>query len=91
MKLKQQLALVLQIKLVHQLSHGAPLGADEIKLTKANYEWDNEETSMFLKKFLITINQFAEAGKEKENAWNELFEAYKKAHPELAKQLESAI
>ena len=35
--------------------------------------------------------QFVQAGKEKEQAWNQLFDAYKAAHPELAKQLEDAI
>ena len=35
--------MVHQINLENLLSHGAPLGADEIKLTKEDYKWTFEE------------------------------------------------
>jgi transketolase len=72
-------------------SHGSPLGAEETKLTKANYEWNYEEPFFIPEEVTDHYAQFIEAGQEKEQAWNELFNAYKEAYPELAKALENAM
>ncbi|MEH6954921.1 transketolase [Neobacillus drentensis] len=72
-------------------SHGSPLGKEEIKLTKASYNWYNEEPFFVPEEVKDHFNQFTQDGQLKENAWNELFESYKKDYPELAKQFESAI
>ncbi|WP_241574981.1 transketolase [Rosenbergiella nectarea] len=63
-------------------SHGAPLGDDEITLTRKALEWDAAP-------FEIPADVYAawdakEAGEKKEQVWNEKFEAYAKAFPELA-------
>ncbi len=63
-------------------SHGAPLGQDEINLTKAALGWDHDA-------FDVPSDIYAAwDGKEKgaaaEAAWNEKFAAYKAAQPELA-------
>lgn len=63
-------------------SHGAPLGDDEITLTRKQLEWDSAP-------FEIPADVYAawdakEAGTKKEQVWNEKFEAYAKAFPELA-------
>ena len=63
-------------------SHGAPLGDDEIALTRKQLEWDSAP-------FEIPADVYAawdakEAGTKKEQVWNEKFEAYAKAFPELA-------
>ncbi|MCM3570405.1 transketolase [Neobacillus mesonae] len=71
--------------------HGAPLGAEEVKLVKASYEWETEEPFFVPEEVKAHFNHFAAAGQEKEQAWNELFNAYKAAYPELAAQLECAI
>lgn len=72
--------------------HGAPLGADELKLTKEAYKWTFEEDfhvpSEVYNHFTKTV---VEAGSQKEQAWTDLFENYKEAFPELANQLEAAI
>jgi transketolase len=72
-------------------SHGAPLGKDETKLTKATYEWAYEEDFYVPEE---VYNHFQEAvvqaGASKEEAWNALFAEYKNAHPELAAQFEAA-
>ncbi len=72
--------------------HGAPLGADELKLTKEAYEWTFEEDfhvpSEVYNHFTETIVQ---AGSQKEKIWTDLFTNYKEAYPELAEQLEAAI
>ncbi|WP_100331013.1 transketolase [Bacillus xiapuensis] len=72
--------------------HGAPLGEEEMKLTKEYYKWTFEEDFHVPQE---VYNRFEEtiirAGKEKEEAWNQLLSDYKKRYPELAVQLEKAI
>ena len=62
--------------------HGAPLGEDEIKLTRENIGWEYEP-------FVIPDDVYSgwdarSKGTEAENAWNEKFAAYQAAYPELA-------
>jgi len=66
--------------------HGAPLGQDEINLTKAALGWDHAE-------FEVPAEVYAgwdakAKGAKAEQAWNEKFAAYKAAHPELAAEYE---
>src|SRR5690606_26474344 len=72
-------------------SHGAPLGKDEVALTKEAYGWSYEEPFFVPEEVREHYNQFVEAGKQKESVWNELFAEYKKEYPELAKQFEMAL
>ncbi|MCE4047950.1 MULTISPECIES: transketolase [Bacillaceae] len=73
-------------------SHGAPLGADEIKLTKEAYKWTFEEDfyvpEEVYEHFKKTI---AENGAKKEQEWTELLKQYEGEYPELAKQFKLAI
>ncbi|MFY0802140.1 transketolase [Peribacillus frigoritolerans] len=72
--------------------HGAPLGADELKLTKEAYKWTFEKDFHVPEEVYSHFNEaVVDAGAQKEEAWNELFKNYKEAHPELAQQLELAI
>ena len=62
--------------------HGAPLGNDEIALTRQALGWNHGP-------FEIPADIYAEwdakdAGSQAENAWNERFAAYEAAFPELA-------
>ncbi|MGK4343542.1 transketolase [Ectopseudomonas oleovorans] len=64
--------------------HGAPLGNDEIALTRAALGWNHGP-------FEIPAEIYAEwdakeAGAAAEAAWNEKFAAYAAAHPELASE-----
>ncbi|ADU30653.1 transketolase [Evansella cellulosilytica] len=71
--------------------HGKPLGEEEAKLTKENYKWTFEEDFHVPSEVADHYQALAEDGAKKEIAWNELFDAYSKDHPELAKQLANAI
>ncbi|WP_017727429.1 transketolase [Halalkalibacterium ligniniphilum] len=71
-------------------SHGAPLGADEVKLTKEFYQWSFEEEFHIPEEVAAFFEKVKKQGAEKEQAWNELFKRYSEAHPELAKQFELA-
>ena len=69
--------------------HGAPLGEDEIRATRENLGWDYEP-------FVIPDEYYAawdakEKGARLEQEWNDKFAAYKKAHPDLAAELERRL
>jgi len=72
-------------------AHGAPLGEDEVKLTKKAYGWPEDEKFLVPEKVLEHMKQFGDKGKTEEKQWNENFAAYEKEYPELAKQLKTAI
>ncbi len=66
--------------------HGAPLGEEEINLTKAALGWDHGP-------FEIPADVYEgwdakDKGAKAEAAWNEKFAAYKAAYPELAAEFE---
>lgn len=72
--------------------HGAPLGADELKLTKEAYNWTFEEAFHVPQEVYDNFNKLiVENGEKKEREWNDLFEQYKKEFPELGSQLEKAL
>ncbi len=64
-------------------SHGAPLGAANLEKTKARLGWEHEPFECPQEVF-DHCAQAADAGVEKEAAWNELFSAYEAEYPELA-------
>ena len=73
-------------------SHGAPLGAEEIKLTKEAYNWTFEEDFHVPAEVYDHFNKvIVENGQNKEKEWTELLTQYKNEFPELGKQFESAI
>ncbi|MBG9450396.1 transketolase [Cytobacillus firmus] len=72
--------------------HGAPLGADELKLTKEAYKWTFEEDFHVPQEVYDHFKQqVVENGAKKQQEWEDLFAEYKESHPELGKQLEQAI
>jgi transketolase len=72
--------------------HGAPLGADELKLTKEAYKWTFEEDFHVPSEVYEHFKQqIADKGEQTEQAWNELFAKYKSEYPELGAQLEKAM
>ncbi|MCD8510146.1 MAG: transketolase [Bacillus sp. (in: Bacteria)] len=71
--------------------HGKPLGEEEAKLTKEAYNWTFEADFHVPDEVEAHYSKLAEEGAKKEQEWNELFNAYEQAYPELAKQLTGAI
>jgi len=72
-------------------SHGAPLGTDEVVLTKAAYAWEHEAFHVPAEVY-ETFKAAADVqGTQAENAWNELFAGYKNEYPELAAQFVNAM
>ena len=64
-------------------SHGAPLGEANLSKTKKKLDWDYEPFEC-PQEVYDHCAQAADAGVEKENAWNEMFAAYEAEYPELA-------
>ncbi|MQR96422.1 transketolase [Fictibacillus phosphorivorans] len=72
-------------------SHGAPLGKDEILLTKEAYKWTFEEDFHVPEEVQSHFEQLKSEGQRKEEEWNKQFKAYSEAYPELAQELQDAI
>lgn len=72
-------------------AHGAPLGADEAKLTKETYEWAFEEAFYVPNEMREHFKLLKQAGIEKEAEWHSTYALYKQAYPSLAQQLEQAV
>jgi transketolase len=70
-------------------AHGAPLGAEEIRLTKAVYGWP--EDAQFLVPEEVTghfAKKLGARGRKLHKAWTKLFAAYAEQFPELAAEWE---
>lgn len=72
-------------------SHGAPLGTDEVKLTKEAYSWVFEEDFFVPDEVKEHFSALKEENIKKEQEWNDLFARYEKEHGEAASQLKLAI
>ncbi len=72
-------------------SHGAPLGTDEVVLTKEYYKWTHDDFHVPDEVYADFNEKIVQDGAEKESQWNELFTAYKEKYPEAAGELELAI
>ncbi|TWI59344.1 transketolase [Halalkalibacter nanhaiisediminis] len=72
-------------------SHGAPLGKEEVGLTKSAYKWVFEEDFHVPNEVSEFFAAQKAEGEKKEQAWNEQFSKYKEKYPELATQFEVAI
>ena len=64
-------------------AHGEPLGAENIKAMKENLGWKQEDFYVPVEVY-SNMDNYINAGVEKENSWNSLFEAYQNEYPELA-------
>ncbi len=72
-------------------SHGAPLGAEEVKITKEAYEWAFEQEFHIPSEVEEYYANVKIEGQKKEEEWNQLFESYKNEFPELAEQFTIAV
>src|SRR5699024_556232 len=70
-------------------SHGAPLGEEEVKLTKEFYKWPHDAFHVPEEVYEDFHSKVVENGTKKE--WNDLFKRYQEKHPDLAAELERAI
>lgn len=67
-------------------AHGEPLGEDNIKALKENCGWRLEPSFYVPDEVYENMNNYINEGIEKEEKWNEVFNEYKNAYPELANE-----
>jgi transketolase len=72
-------------------AHGEPLGKEELKLTKQNLGWPLEPEFSVPDDALKVFRAAVEQGKAEEARWTSLFEGYRKAFPDQAKELDQWI
>mgnify|MGYP001240444402 FL=1 len=72
-------------------AHGAPLGKEEMEIVKKNYQWEAPEDFYVPPKVKEHFHAIKEEQRKKEEAWNDTFQQYKKAYPELAEQFLKAM
>ncbi|MET0773188.1 MAG: transketolase [Candidatus Limnocylindrales bacterium] len=74
-----------------QKAHGAPLGPDEVRLTKEAYGWDPDTTFFIPDAALETFREAVPAGERLAADWEERLDAYAGASPERAAELRRRI
>ena len=72
-------------------AHGAPLGAEEVKLTKQKLGWPSLEPFHVPAEALAQWRRARERGGRLEAEWRTRWDAYRKAHPDLATELERRL
>ncbi len=65
-------------------AHGAPLGEDEVKLTKENLGWPYPEPFTVPDDTREVWDAVVQGGRDAESEWQSEYEAYAEAFPELA-------
>lgn len=72
-------------------AHGAPLGEEEITLTKENLGWKYDEKFHVPDEVLSHFRQAKKQGDKQYGRWKKIFDDYKQAEPELARKFEDQI
>ncbi len=72
-------------------AHGAPLGEEEVRLTKQNLGWPTLEPFHVPAEALAHWRRARERGAGLEAEWEGRWAAYRRAHPELAAELERRL
>jgi len=72
-------------------SHGSPLGIEDVKKTKQNLGWPIEPPFLVPEPALAQFREALDRGAKAEAEWNGRLDAYAKAFPELAKELQGRL
>ncbi len=72
-------------------AHGAPLGEEEVRLTKKNLGWPYEEPFTVPEEALSVFREAVENGKSAESAWRRRLDAYAAAHPDDAAEFQRIL
>ena len=74
-----------------QKAHGAPLGPDEVRLTKEAYGWDPDRSFYVPEEAAALFRAAIPAGESLVAAWERRFAAYAEAHPALAPEFRRRV
>lgn len=70
-------------------AHGSALGKEEVRLVKENFGFDSDKNFIVPEDVLDYYREVGEKAAKSEDGWNELYEDYKRRHPDLAKEYET--
>ena len=71
-------------------SHGAPLGSEEVALTRKNLGWKHDEPFFIPEEIYKAWDQSARGAKDEE-AWNAVFASYERVYPAEAAELKRRL
>ncbi len=69
-------------------AHGAPLGPEEVRLTKRNLGWPEDQVFYVPKEVYRHMRQAIEIGRQHQEAWELLLAQYRERYPEEAAELD---
>ena len=72
-------------------AHGSPLGEEEVKLTKEAMGWPSQEPFYVPEEALKHFRRAVERGAEQQAQWQQRFDTYGEAHPELAQEFNRLV
>ncbi len=72
-------------------AHGAPLGADEVRLTKENLGWEWTEPFHVPTDALAEWRKARERGGAMQHVWHQRYQTWRAAYPETAAELERRL
>ena len=72
-------------------SHGSPLGVEDVKKTKESLGWPIEPPFLVPEPALAHFREALTRGAQAEQEWNSRLNAYAKAFPDLAKELQDRL
>ena len=72
-------------------SHGAPLGEEELRLTKKNLDWDPDAMFHIPDEVKTHFRSAVGKGEVLEKSWNEELEKFRQESPELASELDTML
>ena len=68
-------------------AHGAPLGEEEIVLTKAALGWKEKKPFAIPKKALTAFRKCVKAGEKAEARWKKAYQTYNRKHPRSGRRM----
>jgi transketolase len=72
-------------------AHGAPLGEEEVELTKENLGWPSLEPFDIPDEPLVEWRKCRDRGGAVQREWEQRYDAYARAHPDEARELERRL
>ena len=72
-------------------AHGSPLGVEDVKKTKQKLGWPVEPDFLVPEAALAHLREAKDRGAKAQDEWNARMDAYAKAFPELAKELQARL
>jgi len=72
-------------------AHGAPLGEEEVRLTKKNLNWPKDAVFHVPEKVLAHLNKCVNEGQKKEAVWDEKFTEYSRKFSAVAKEFNASL